>query len=229
VCGALEVHVHNGKPALGPQKSSGVPGSNLLQGSNRLDVSFDGLVRFIEFPVLLQRIVWPMNPRKSLIRGPIIHNENLAILLKRADIMVISIRAHKNHHNLSLVQSIDTIEGRFGKGCNVDIDSRPELKSLFRTSWGRQGPFKFPESLRVKGELLLHPSDQIFVGFPAGHCFSVAFTLRGSHLGCLGLACFCLGRLWRRGFGGGRFRWRGSAGMSPLGVGFYSNGFTGKQ
>ena len=96
---------------------------SLLQRSNRLDVPFDGLVHFVEFPVILQRIVWPMDPGKSLIRGPVIHYKSLTVLIKRTDVMVISVGAHENYCNLSLVRRIDTVEGRFSKGRNIDIDS----------------------------------------------------------------------------------------------------------
>ena len=94
-----------------------------LQGSNRLDVPFDRLVYFVEFFVFLQRIVRPMNPGKSLIRRPVIHDENLTVLPKGTDVMVISVGAHENYCNLSLVRRIDTVEGRFSKGRNIDIDS----------------------------------------------------------------------------------------------------------
>ena len=202
---------------------------SLFQRSNRLNVPFDGLVRFVKFPVILKRIVWPMNPCKRLVRGPVIHDENLTVLPKRTDIMVVSVGAHENDYNLGTVRRIDTVEGRFGKGRNIDIDPRSKLKGLFRTSWRRQGSFKFLKSLNVERELLLHPSDQIFVGFPPGHRFNVAFTQRRFCLGYFGLACFGLGRLCRRRFGRGWFRWRRSDWISSLRVGFHSDGFTGEQ
>jgi len=127
---------------------------SLLQRSNRLDVPFDGLVRFVKFPVILKRIVWPMNPCKRLVRGPVIHDENLTVPPKRTDIMVVSVGAHENDYNLGTVRRIDTVEGRFSKGRNINIDPRPKLKSLFGGSWRGQGSFKFPESLSVKRKLL---------------------------------------------------------------------------
>ena len=43
---------------------------SLLQGSNQLDVPFDGLVQLVEFLVIPQRIVRPMNLGKNLdLRG----------------------------------------------------------------------------------------------------------------------------------------------------------------
>ena len=61
-------------------------GSNLLykllQNSDGLDMPLYRMILLIEFPVFLKRIKRTMKPCHLFVRGPIIYDKNLPILLK---------------------------------------------------------------------------------------------------------------------------------------------------